>query len=443
MFQKMTKGGNLRVQYHNSYPRHGLVNIAASEICICLMSSFSLELQVRASQELVATHMPKRSIFIRATLFAEVASALLFIQVGLFTHPVMIAVPFFIMAFVALQRVDYVQGESQGLSFDPRMFFLSLITPKDYSVFGLRRRQQGTKFFVWPMMLVRLICAITIGVVLFGSCYACPSLVHRCEYRFCKQKFCERLSERARLRFYSENTCWHHEVEETSRTPTRARVWHSKMCRKTRPSELQENEEQVSVGKSDYKVTWTVFPVQDKYEEGFSSLCDKEAGIIPGMLKDGCVSGAFDPAYYQKCLDNTLLFPGICHGRFLFCSLTSETMTLEQRLPLFYVLAPFGGFFLVLPLRLCGCLFGMMSVPENKGLKRAIIARVRQLEQELRSGKLQNSLWWDRRVLEFKIGFAAIDVILDAGNCLNFFMADAYIFAVCQLVTWIYSPPVR
>jgi len=155
------------------------------------------------------------------------------------------------------------------------------------------------------------------------------------------------------------------------------------------------------------------------------------------MLKDGCVREAFDPAYYQICLDNTW-FPGTCNGRFLFCSLISETMSLEKSLTLLYVLAPLAGFFLVLPLRLGGCLFGMMSIPENKGLKRAITARARQMEQELQSGKLQSSLWWDRRAFEFKIGFAAIDVILDAGSCFNFILADSYIFAACQLVTWTY-----
>ena len=451
MFQKMTKGGNLRVQYHNSYPRHGLVNIAASEICICLMSSFSLELQVRASQELVATHMPKRSIFIRATLFAEVASALLFIQVGLFTHPLMIAVPFFIMAFVALQRVDYVEGESQYLSFDPHMFFLSLITPKNYSVFGFRRRQQGTKFFVWPMMLVRLICAIVIGGVLFGSCYACPSLVHYCEYTFPSgASGGDSLPlTPERISFYStfkgpRDTCWFN-ATRYAYMGWEQETWR-KMCRNARPLVLHDFEELVHVGRyydlltiEFDKIIWPVFPAQATYSdhEGFLSLCDEELGIIPGMLRGGCVQAAFDPVYYQKCIDNNI-FSGTCNGRFLFCSLRSERVTLEQLLIWLYVLAPLGGFFLVLPLRLSGCLFGMMSVPENKGLKRAITARVRQLEQELRSGKLQNSLWWDRRALEFKIGFAAIDVILDAGSCLNFLMADAYIFAVCQLVTWIY-----
>ena len=389
------------------------------------MSSFSLELQVRASQELVAKHMPKRSIFLRATLFAEVASALLFIQIGLFTHPAMIAVPFFIMAFVSLQRVDYVnvQGEDHHSVCDPRGFFLSLITPKNYSIFGLRTRQQGTKFFVWPMMLVRLICAIVIGAVLFGSCHACPSLVHRCEYYYLMKRY-----------HFLEgfDTCWRDFTDfEVDKRPS---DWHSKMCHETRPWDNYVQELVPTGDDLDSKVTWTVFPPPNvSGEEGFLSLCDKE-GIIPGMLKESCKKEAVDPVYYQTCVDNTL-FPGTCNGRFLFCSLISETMSLELSLILLYVLAPLAGFFLVLPLRLGGCLFGMMSVPENKGLKRAITARARQLEQELRSGKLQNSLWWDRRAFEFKIGFAAIDVILDAGSCFNFMLADAYIFAVCQLVT--------
>eukprot|EP00434_Breviolum_minutum_P020068 symbB.v1.2.017702.t2/scaffold1386.1/size244031/1 len=289
--------------------------------------------------------MPKRGIFIRATLFAEVASALLFIQVGLFTHPAMIAVPFFIMALVAMQRVNYARGKNQHVSCDPRGFLLSLITPQNYSMFGLRTRQQGTKVFVWPMMLVHLVCAIVIQQVLFGSC------------------------------------------------------------------------------------NWLA---------GNPYLSKQPCDEVPGMLKDGCERHAFEQLKYRDCV-RFAWFPGGCNGRFLFCSLISETMNLGRFLTLLYVLAPLAGFFIVLPLRLGGCLTGMMSVPENKGLKRAITARARQLEQELQSGKLQSSLWWDRRAFEFKIGFAAVDVILDAGSCINFILADRYIFAACQLVIIVVS----
>ena len=244
------------------------------------------------------------------------------------------------MACVALQRIDYVAGESQTL--DPRGFLLSLITPQNYSVFGLRKRQQKTTCFVWPMMLVHLICAIVIGLVLLGSC-------------------------------------------------------------------------------------------QQRLGRGDGVDCDE----VPGMLQDGCEEGAFGESDYRWCV-RLAYFPGTCNGRFLFCSLTNAELTLGRLLTLVYILAPVGGFFVILPLRLGGCLAGVMSVPENKGLERAITARARQLEQELQSGKLQSSLWWDRRAFEFKVGFAAIDVILDAGSCINFMLADSYIFAACQLVTWTY-----
>lgn len=403
------------------------------------MSSFSLELQVRASQELVAKHMPKRSIFARAILFAEVASALLFIQVGFLTHPVMIAVPFFIMACVALQRVDYVNGESQHVSFDPRGLFLFLITLQNYSLFGLRRRQQGTKVFVWSMMSLRLICAIVLAPVLLDSCHhACPSLAHYCEWKARDFQLVHEMN--AKFRFYTNmtvdhHTCWFHATYVGYQEA--ARAWHSRMCQKTRPWELQDFEQRERVYGTDFhKVTWPVFPASFD-EEGFWSLCDKEAGIIPGILKYGCEREAFDPVYYQTCVDNSWL-PGTCLGKLLICSLISEKMTLVQTLALLYVFAPLGGLFLVLPLWLGGCLFGMMSVPENKGLKRAITARARQLEQELRSGKSQSSLWWDRRAFEFKMAFVAIDVILDAGTCLNFIVGSSYILAACQLVTWFY-----
>ena len=379
--------------------------------------------------------MPKRSILIRATLFAEVASALVLIEVGLFTHPGMIVVPFFIMAFVALQRVDYAAGESQHLSFDPREFFLSLIVPKKYSVFGLCKRQKTIKSFVWPLNLVRLVCTIVIvAVLLGGSCRACPSLKHECEFLKCRRGFlCTKIGSGTykiwTTMSHHDEECWL-SAKYAEGGPHLKLLDSTLVCPGTRPSQGASFIPATAITE---KTTWTVFPAQDTNS---SSLCDKEAGIIPGMLKAGCETETFDPGYYQYCLHENPLFPGICNARFVLCSSVRMT-NLTNVLALLYMLAPLCWFGLVIVLHFAEHTEGMMSVPEDKALRSAIKARSRQLEQELQSGKHHSSLWWDRRAFEFKILFFAIDIILDAGSCINFILADRYIFAACQLVTWI------
>lgn len=146
------------------------------------MSSFSLELQVRASQELVAKQMPKRSILVRAMLFAETASALLLIEFGLFTHPAMIVLPFFIMQCCAsFPREDCTQGKRFQF-LELRSFFSSLFTPKHYSAFGLRKRQENTRLFVLSMMSLQLICAIVVVNSLSDGCLVgCP--YYQCNVR--------------------------------------------------------------------------------------------------------------------------------------------------------------------------------------------------------------------------------------------------------------------
>lgn len=51
------------------------------------MASYSVALQLRAAQEVIKREMPLRSLATRVLLMCDVASALLLIQLGQFTHP--------------------------------------------------------------------------------------------------------------------------------------------------------------------------------------------------------------------------------------------------------------------------------------------------------------------------------------------------------------------
>lgn len=69
------------------------------------MESYSLALQLQAAQELVNEKMPKRALVVKLLLFTEVASALLMVQLGQFTHAGFIVIPFFSGKF---------SGDSEG-----------------------------------------------------------------------------------------------------------------------------------------------------------------------------------------------------------------------------------------------------------------------------------------------------------------------------------------
>ena len=376
------------------------------------MSSFSLELQVRASQELVAKQMPKRSILVRAMLFAETASALLLIEFGLFTHPAMIVLPFFLMALVSLPREDFSKGE-KFQCLELRSFFSSLLTPKHYSAFGLRRRQENTRLFVWPMMIFRLVCVVVVTMALSHGC------VVGCPYYRCNVE-----TKRMMASFGNESMTL--KVEEC--LPEGASISDDAIER------MCDNFE----GAISYR---GVFP-DSIVPLGYWSLCDPRKAIIPGLLTEACKNGDLDPVAYQSCL-STVYLSGFCDQVFLFCSsIRDQDSGLGRVLVAAHMFVPMCGFGLLILLHLLPVFFcqaDMMNVPENKDLRQAIRARTRELQQELQTGRPESSLWWDRRAFEFKMSFLVIDVLLDAWSCFSFFRDGSWGFAVCQLLLLLIS----
>lgn len=117
-------------------------------------------------------------------------------------------------------------------------------------------------------------------------------------------------------------------------------------------------------------------------------------------------------------------------------------MEIQNILVLSYILIPGTGLFLTFVIHIFAFFFGnfrTMQVQENSKLRRAVHRRTMQLQEKLQKGQLDNSLWWSRRMLESKLFFFAADIVLDAVCCVNFFLAESYEFAACQLVIIIFS----
>ena len=142
------------------------------------MESYSLALQLQAAQELVSEKMPKRALVVKLLLFTEVASALLMVQLGQFTHAGLIAVPFFLISLVAIQREHWARSIHIP---DPRSVLLSVLSPKNYSMFGLRRRQEGIGTFLATTIFLRIFCLVPIAVSLHGECPNPKCLFHYCD----------------------------------------------------------------------------------------------------------------------------------------------------------------------------------------------------------------------------------------------------------------------
>ena len=237
--------------------------------------------------------MPKRSILVRAMLFAETASALLLIQLGLFTHPAMIIIPFALMAFVSLPREDFSNGDKLQC-LELRSFFSSLLTPKHYSAFGLRKRQENTRLFVLPMMILRLICAIVVMKSLSEGCLV------GCPYYQCNLQMSKGWTDRWMTAGFGTESM----TLQLEKCFPEGRIYSLQnvlgtVCHHPREHLLDEHDHG----------SWMVFPARMVYSDFYDSLCNPEVGSIPGIMKDACYNEVFDPVAYHYCLSNP---PGNC-----------------------------------------------------------------------------------------------------------------------------------
>lgn len=142
------------------------------------MESYSLALQLQAAQEVVSEKMPRRALVMKILLFTEVVSALLMVQLGQFTHAGFIAIPFFLTILVAVQREHWAHSIQLP---DPRSVLLSVLSPKNYAIFGLRRGQKGIATFLATVVFLRILCLVPLAVTLRAECANPRCFLHRCD----------------------------------------------------------------------------------------------------------------------------------------------------------------------------------------------------------------------------------------------------------------------
>ena len=389
--------------------------------------------------------MPRRALVAKMILFGEVASALLMIQLGQYTHAGLIAVPFFFTSLIAIHREHWSRSIELP---DPRTVLVSVLSPQHYSVFGLRRKQEGVARFVWSTMLLRGLCLLPLLLMLPGECPKPGCMFHFCSYEWGHESWVLIAHDRRdQPPDCSWPTRWIPNFYNQD-PPERNSVFLEIVDRKLITDWCQRNETTwprvptsmvwwAENSSSDLILLWPT-----STSSNFSGLCSKDLNLVPAMARHSCMAGTWDPILYQTCLKPALL-PNSCNPTFLVCSyLTSDRVEIQDILVLSYMLMPGTGLFLTFVIHIFAFFFGnfrTMQVQEDSKLRRAVHRRTMQLQEKLQKGQLDNSLWWSRSMLESKLFFFAADIVLDAVCCVNFFLAESYEFAACQLVIIIFS----
>ena len=405
------------------------------------MESYSLALQLQAAQELVSEKMPRRALLVKLLLFTEVASALLMVQLGQFTHAGLIVIPFFLTSLMAIHREHWAHSIHIP---DLRSVLLSVLSPKNYSMFGLRRRQEGIATYLATTVFLRILCLVPVAVTLSGECANPKCLFHTCTatdwpnrasaQRLDRPPDCEWPAswvkfgtggtdgEGSRYTFYSEafdlaidairiDEWCQKNIATLPKVPTT--MWHP----------------------YDHSLFWPASNV--------SGLCSKELNLVPAMARHACIAGTLDPLLYQTCLKDAWL-PNMCNAQFIFCSNANSHLEGQAIVVLTYMLIPSAALLLMLVIHLLVLIFGNFSTTqaqEDVELRRAVRRRSANLQERLQNDQLDSdgSLWWSRRSLEARLLFFLSDIVLDMICCINFFRAEAYAFGGCQLVILTFS----
>lgn len=250
------------------------------------MESYSLALQLQAAQEVVSEKMPRRALVMKILLFTEVVSALLMVQLGQFTHAGFIAIPFFLTSLVAVQREHWAHSIQLP---DPRSVLLSVLSPKNYAIFGLRRGQKGIATFLATVVFLRILCLVPLAVTLRAECANPRCFLHRCDpwpknwvlvsaERGDRPPDCEWLMVAVPRMITAKHSIWRlTRVALTTGAQRMDQQWQrcQRQCGRTTTIRYS-GRIQTSVG-----------------------LCGEELNLVPAMARHSCMAGTWDPLLYQ------------------------------------------------------------------------------------------------------------------------------------------------
>ena len=417
------------------------------------MESYSLALQLQAAQEVVSEKMPRRALVMKILLFTEVVSALLMVQLGQFTHAGFIAIPFFLTSLVAVQREHWAHSIQLP---DPRSVLLSVLSPKNYSIFGLRRGQKGIATFLATVVFLRILCLVPLAVTLRAECANPRCFLHRCDpwpknwvlvsaERGDRPPDCEWPASWVRMSTAVANAPFSQVSIGIAPDGSRSTHDYSKAfnlaidksriddwCTKNGPTMAKVPKTMWAY--DNHSLLWP--------NSNISGLCGEELNLVPAMARHSCMAGTWDPLLYQTCLYDAFLLPNGCNAKFVICGISNGSLEGQASLVLAYMLVPSVALLLMVIIHVLVLIFGNFStiqVQEDVELRRAVRRRTANLQERLQNDQLDGSLWWSRRSLEAKLVFFLSDIVLDMICCINFFRAGAYAFGGCQLVILTFS----
>ena len=295
--------------------------------------------------------------------------------------------PILISAIVALQRRDYSDSRSELRALDPRGILASVLTPRNFSSFGLCRKQKPSTITVAVLTANRLMCGILLLVILRG--HACVVELQSGQEYWCQ---CRSMSwqgfrgewqslgndewscpTEAKLELYNEvdgGWKWSTTVLEGNAIGT--------LCRFGTANEI-------SYYGKDIGLLWMV-------PEFDCSL----GGVTAPMLKESCEAGDLDIVKFQICRNSVpQFFLGVCDGAYTICAVLNGDMRPQKVALLIYIFLPLCCLLGLILVHLVAFLArsSLTRIEENTTLRKQVKQKSQIYQAKLQNGNLEHSIW--------------------------------------------------
>ena len=307
-------------------------------------------------------------------------------------------IPILIAAIVALERRDWTDpARTETQAFDVRGILGAVLTPKNFSSFGLVRRQKGATKTVVLMILTRLVCGILLVVILQGrDC-------HMNEYYKCNMNpnLCDKSPGNQSVMYLCDcntNNGWQTQGQDDwrCRSVVDLRGWNKDVIhpRTGYVGMFVDLLRGAEVGtfcnsghqRPDYNTVMT--PV-------FNCSLMSLHGTIPRMLEQSCEAIEFDVVKFHMCRQaSAAIFSGVCDGRFTLCVAVNGDMHEQKIRMLAYLFLPMSA--LVALILVHGVAYLLKScltvAEENTEMRKRVRQQAKLYQQQLESGTLDHSL---------------------------------------------------
>eukprot|EP00438_Fugacium_kawagutii_P025720 Skav210476 [mRNA] locus=scaffold737:585740:587845:- [translate_table: standard] len=347
------------------------------------MASYSLALQLRAAERTVKAELPKRSMAARILLACDTVSAVLVIQIGQFSHPVAWLQVLKALKFY-LTRQNWADERTQTRSLDPRAILASLIAPVRYSAFGLVKGQKSAAKTAVAMVGVRLVCCVLLLAILAsGNCG------NDGRHWVCSCREGQNNVNNGWGKYQGQWRCPGPIALHLSNFDLESEVWHGvtgPIFQAGPICDVLEEEMFPVATENSYWERKLLAPVLN---------CSSVNGLMPPMLEASCQQKEIDIVRFWQChISWPSWFSGICNSRFTLCAALGGEIRLKKILILSYILMPAAAFMLSILTHGAGRFMQppLMGVNEDKVLRKKIKRQAADLQDQLESGNLQESL---------------------------------------------------